>query len=247
MKEKKFNWQAIIRLLISLILIGAIILLAYLILRHFGLTSLTSEQIQEIVGKTGFWGPFVFVLISFLQVTFIPIPSTITVLAGNFMFGPWISILYSFIGCFLGSLLAFKLGRILGRPFVNWVVGDKETVNKYLDKVKGKELVVFFFMFLLPAFPDDALCSLAGITKLQWKEFILMQVIARPTGIFATVFLMSGEIIPYHGWGLIVLGLFAVLGVTAFIICYKNADKINGLLNRFFNYLSGLIFKKKGD
>lgn len=245
MQKKKINWQAIGRLLILILLLSAILLIGYLILKHFGLTELNSEQIRDIVDKTGFWGPLVFIVISFLQVTFIPIPSTITVLAGSLMFGPWLSILYSFIGCFLGSLVAFLLGRFLGRRFVNWVVGDKETVDKYLDKVKGKELVVFFFMFLLPAFPDDALCSVAGITKLKWKEFILMQVIAKPIGIIATVFLMSGEIIPYHGWGLVVLGALGALGIAAFVISYKNADKINNALNKFFDFVGNIFTKKK--
>lgn len=245
MQKKKINWQAIGRLLILILLLSAILLIGYLILKHFGLTKLNSEQIRDIVDKTGFWGPLVFIVISFLQVTFIPIPSTITVLAGSLMFGPWLSILYSFIGCFLGSLVAFLLGRFLGRRFVNWVVGDKETVDKYLDKVKGKELVVFFFMFLLPAFPDDALCSVAGITKLKWKEFILMQVIARLIGIIATVFLMSGEIIPYHGWGLVVLGVLGALGIAAFVISYKKADKINNALNKFFDFVGNIFTKTK--
>ena len=32
----------------------------------------------------------------------------------------------------LKSILSFKLGRLLGRPFVNWIVKDNEAVNKYL-------------------------------------------------------------------------------------------------------------------
>ena len=39
------------------------------------------------------------------------------------------------------------LGRKIGRPFVNWIVGDKETVDYYLKKLKGKETIILFFMF----------------------------------------------------------------------------------------------------
>ena len=72
-----------------------------------------------------------------------------------------------------------------------------------------------------------------------------MQVIVRPIGIIATVFLMSGEIIPYEGWGLFVLGGLVILGIIAFIICFKNADKINKYLKRFFDSVSNFIFRKR--
>lgn len=246
-KKKKEIKGMIIRFSISLLIIGVILLVAYLIFRHLGYTSMSKEILQEKIEKTGAWGPIVFIFVSFLQVTFIPIPGMVTILAGNLLFGPWISLLYSFIGMFLGSVLAFKLGRVLGRPFVNWIVGDKETVDKYLNKARGKEVVAFFFMFLLPMFPDDALCSIAGITPIKWPEFILMQLISKPIGILGTLFFMSGEIIPFRGWGLFVIGGVAVLSVIAFIICFKNAEKINDKLNAFFEKIARKFKKKKAE
>lgn len=242
-KKKKEIKGMIIRFSISLLIIGIILLIVYLIFRHLGYTSMSKEILQEKIEKTGAWGPIVFIVVSFLQVTFIPIPGAVTILAGNLLFGPWLSLFYSFIGMFLGSMLAFKLGRVLGRPFVNWVVGDKETVDQYLNKARGKEFVVFFFMFLLPMFPDDALCSIAGITPLKWSEFIFMQSISKPIGILGTLFFMSGEIIPFKGWGLIVISVVAILSIIAFIICFKNAEKINEKLNAFFDKIA-IKFKR---
>ncbi len=54
-----------------------------------------------------------------------------------------------------------------------------------------------------------------------------MQIITRATSIGATLLFMSGEIIPFHGWGLIVLGIIAVIGIVAFIVCFKKAEQIN--------------------
>ena len=139
----------------------------------------------------------------------------------------------------LGGSLAFWLGRLIGKKFVYWVAGDKETVEDYLHKMKGKESVVLFFMFLFPFFPDDMLCCLAGITSMSFTTFTIMQVITRFTSISATIFFMSGEIIPYHGWGIPVLILISILGIIAFIISYKNADKIQ---DWFVN-----LFKKKKE
>ena len=243
--KKKQIKGIIIRILISLLIVGVIILVSYLVFKKLGYLDLTKEELRDEISKTGAWGPLVFVLVSFLQVTFIPIPGAITILAGSLLFGPFLSFVYSFIGSFIGSILAFGLGRWFGRPFVNWIAGDKHTVDKYLQKSKGKENVVFFFMFLLPLFPDDLLCSVAGITKISWRNFILMQIICKPIGILATLFFMSGEIIPYHGWGLVVLAVLAVLSIIAFIIAYKNADRINNALNNFFTKIA--LKKQKND
>lgn len=240
-ENKKKIKKAIIKLMISTIVLIAIVAIGYLILDFFNLTNITETQIQELVDKTGAWGPIVYILIVFLQVTFIPIPGVVVILAGNVMFGPWLTLLYCFIGMMIGALLSFKLGRLLGRPFVNWVVGDKETVNQYLKKVRGKEFVVFFFMFLLPIFPDDALCALAGITPLKWSEFTFMQLVSRPISILGTLFFMSGDIIPFKGWGILIIIIIAILSIVAFILCYKNADRITDFFDKILKKIS---FKK---
>jgi uncharacterized membrane protein YdjX (TVP38/TMEM64 family) len=195
------------------------------------------------------WAPLVFIAISFLQVTFIPIPGAVTILAGSYLFGAWLSYLYSYIGFMLGSIVAFWLGKKIGRPFVNWVFGSKEEVDSYLARLKGKEKVCLFFMFLLPMFPDDALCAIAGILPISWTEFLIMQIITRATSIAGTLFFMSGEIIPFHGWGLVVIGLVAVLAIVAFIICYKNAEKLNAAFDKSMTKLASLfkIKRQKGN
>ena len=174
-------------------------------------------------------------------VTFIPIPSTVTILAGNYLFGPGLSFLYSYIGIIIGSVLAFFLGRLIGRPFVNWVIGDVTAVDEYLKRMKNKEKVVLFFMFLLPLFPDDAICALAGILPISFLSFLFMQIVTRATSIGGTLLFMSGEVIPYNGWGLAVIIVVCVLAIIAFIYSFKNAEKINDL---FYKLIDKIFYKK---
>lgn len=239
---------------IGKLLFGVLVIVAFfavLILTfHFGFgitwNDLTNqEKMQEFIKSTGSWGRIIFILISFLQVTFVPIPGMVTILAGNYLFGLVESFILSYIGMLIGSFVAFFLGRKIGRPFVNWVVGDKNTVDMYLKKLKGRELVLFFFMFLLPFFPDDLLCSVAGITSISWFAFIILQVITRFTSIGGTLLFMSGEFIPYSGWGvpvLIILGIFA--GIL-FIISYKYSDKINHFLENLSTKITNLFKSRK--
>ena len=215
------------RLIISALIIGGIILGVYLIFKALGITDLTREQIQDFVQSTGAVAPLVFIAISFAQVTLVPIPGMVTILAGNYVFGIWLSFLYSYIGMMIGSVVAWWLGRAVGRPYVNWVAGGVEQADEWLKRLKGRETVFLFFAFLLPVFPDDLLCSVAGILPIRFSTFMIMQVITRFTSIGASLLFMSGEIIPFHGWGLIVLGTVGIICVIAFILGMKYADKLN--------------------
>ena len=196
MQDKKTTLKKIAISVLSIIVFLGII---YLIFHLLGWTKISKEELQSKIEKTGVVAPLVFILISFLQVTFIPIPGTVTILVGNYLFGFWLSFLYSYIGMFIGGILAYFLGRWIGRPFINWLAGSKEEANRWIKKLKGKEKVLLFFMFLLPLFPDDLLCSLAGVLPITFLEFLLMQGITRATTIGGTLLFASGEIIPLKG------------------------------------------------
>lgn len=243
--EKKIEWKkTIIKLFIGVLIIILFLALVFLALHLMGYDKITKEALQEIVNSTGIYGKLIFIILSFLQVTFIPIPAAITIISGNILFGFWEGFFLSFIGILFGSIVSFLLGRVIGRRFVNWAFGDKETVDYYLEKIKGKEVVLLFFMFLLPCFPDDALCSIAGITNIKTSIFVVMQLITRVTSILGTLFFMSGEIIPYKGWGLIIIILVAILAIIAFMFTYKNAEKINTKLENISLKITNIFNKK---
>ncbi len=227
MNDNKISKKTILRLLLSVLIMAAILGAFYLVAYLLGWTKFTQDELQAFLSSKGAVAPLIFIGISFLQVTFIPIPSAVTIIAGNYLFGFWQSFLYSYVGIITGSLFAFFLGKLLGRPFVNWACGSKEDADSYMKRLKGKETVVLFFMFLLPTFPDDALCALAGILPIGWAKFIFIQATTRVTSIFGTLIFMSGEIIPYNGWGIAIIVVVAVLSIIAFILCFKNAEKIN--------------------
>ena len=229
---KKENKQALIRLVASLFIIGISMLLLYFLFKNLGLTNVTREGLQDYIKEKGALAPVIFILATFLQVTIIPIPSTLTVLAGNYLFGPWVSFLYSYVGLLAGSYLAYILGRVLGRPYLNWVAGDKKKVDLYLLRLKGKENVALFFAFLFPFFPDDLLCSVAGMVKTPPLTFTIMQLITRATSVGATLLFMSGEVIPYTQWGILIIALLIVLSLIGLFLGMKYSSQINDFLDR---------------
>ncbi|MBE6691041.1 MAG: TVP38/TMEM64 family protein [Ruminococcaceae bacterium] len=234
------------RLLLSTLSAGVLLLALYLLLRRFGWTAIDREGLQQSIAATGAVAPLAYIGITVLQVTLIPIPGAVTILAGNYLFGAWRAFLYSYIGMLAGSMLAYFLGKLLGRPFVNWIAGGADVTERWLKKLRKRENVLLFFAFLFPCFPDDLLCAVAGVLPITVGVFFLMQLITRATSIGATLLFLSGEVIPFSGWGIPVLCAVGLLGLSAFLLCMRYADRINALLERLSDRILGFLGGKPG-
>lgn len=200
-----------------------------------------SENISDLMKKTGIWGPLIYILIQFLQVTFIPIPSTITTVAGMVAFQNLpLVLICSLVGMIAGSLFAFFLGRVFGVKLLIWMVGAK-SYNKYQKMLKGRDKMMLFMMFLLPVFPDDLLCIFAGITTMSYTTFLIMQIITRPIGIVGTV--LSVDIlakIPLNTWWGILIWIIVGLAVVAMMVClWKYSGKLENWLVRLITKYFG--------
>ena len=96
------------------------------------------EKFKEYLEQAGSWMTALFITLQFLQVVILPIPSTVTVVAGSALFGPLYGSLYSLIGILIGSIVAFLIGRYAGFRVVAWIVGE-ETLEKWLKKLTGQK------------------------------------------------------------------------------------------------------------
>ncbi len=229
--EKK---NSILKLILSAVVIGLLIGVIYFVLQKVGLKDITKEELQEIIESQGAKAPLAFILISFLQVTLIPVPALVTILAGNYVFGMAESFLYSYVGMFLGAMAAFTLGKLIGRPFVNWIVGSKEKVDDWLYKIKGKEGVLIFFLFLVPLFPDDVLCAIAGLLPFSFLTFAGIQLVTRALSIFVTLLFMSGQMLTWDSWGIPVLIFVIILFIVSFVFAFKYTDEIEDFFSSIF-------------
>ena len=166
-----------------------------------------------------------FIIIQFLQVVVLPIPSFVTVGAGVLMFGEFKGAIYSCIGIIIGSLVAFFIGRIFGYRTVKWLIGE-EKLNKTLNIVKGKDKVILTFMFLFPFFPDDLLCFVAGITTISPAFFCVMIIVTRIITVFTSSYSLGNKIIPFDTWwGITLWCMFFIVTFFIMRILLKNGDK----------------------
>ena len=136
--------------------------------------------------------------------------------------------IYSFIGIVTGSIVAFAVGRWIGYKAVKWIVGQ-DTLDKWLQKLKGKDYLILSIMFLLPMFPDDVLCFVAGLSSMTWPYFLVMIVITRLISVVTTSY--SIGFIPFNTWwGILIWIVLAALVVVAFWLVCKYSDKIDNFI-----------------
>lgn len=228
--------QAIHRLILCTIICLDVVALVFFIVSATGIISkLTSiEALRDYIASFGATAVLIFILFQFLQVVILPIPGSVSVGVGVALFGPLRCSIFSFIGILLGSLVAFTIGRVIGYKAVCWIVG-KDDLDKWLKKLKGKDYLLLSIMFLLPLFPDDILCFVAGLSSITWLYFIIMIIITRAISVLTTSF--SLQLIPFNTWwGITIWIILAAAVVASFWLVWKYSDKIDAFIKRKFKF-----------
>ncbi len=178
------------------------------------------ETLRTYIQGAGKWAAFIFILLQFLQVIILPLPGSVTVASGVILFGPMLSFIYSFIGITVGSLVAFFVGKVFGLKVVKWLVGE-ESLDRWLEGFNSGHYFIITAMFILPLFPDDILCFIAGLSAMSNTYFLIMIIITRFVSIFATAF--SVGFIPFNTWwGISIWLVIAVLALLSVFIIYNH-------------------------
>lgn len=231
-KNKTGGYRAIIIALIILffVLLALCFVYATGLMEHVS----TVEELREFISSFGANAVLIMLAFQILQVVILPVPGVVAVGATVALFGAFKGALISLIGILIGSFIAFYIGRSLGYRAASWVVGEK-SLEKVLQKVKGKDKAVLTVMFVFPFFPDDVLCFVAGLSTMSAKFFSVMIIIARIISVFTTAYSLDGNIIPYNTWwGILIWAvLIAAVGGIAYLV-YKKGETIEKRIIGFF-------------
>ena len=171
-------------------------------------------QNPQELRKLGEGSEWLFIAIQVLQVVIAPIPGQAAAFAGGFIFGFWKGWGLTTLGLVIGSLVAMTLARLLGISLVRKIVPEK--IIQSFDKViSDGGYMTFFMIFLLPALPDDAVCFLAGLTKLKLLPLSVVCLLGRAPGMAVLSLTGAGFA---DGMTLWVKILFAVMMILSVIL-----------------------------
>ena len=133
----------------------------------------------------------VFCVFQVLQVLIAPIPGELLQVAGGYVYGIWKGTLYSTLGIYSGSIIAFYIARWLGWPLLRvFLPADKiEHLSSLLNSQKS--IIGIFIVFLIPGIPKDILSYVAGVMPINFVSFFIAASLGRLPGIFMSAYIGS--------------------------------------------------------
>lgn len=143
------------------------------------------QVVQRLLAflQTGY-GPLLFIALYAVRPLFLFSAVLLTV-AGGFVFGPLLGLVYTVIGSNLSATVAYLLGRFLGAGLLE---GQPSAglVRRYAERMRDSSfetVLVMRFVFL----PYDLVNYLAGLLHIRWAPFILATLLGSLPGTLAFV------------------------------------------------------------
>ena len=145
------------------------------------------DWIEHQLEGLGAVAPVAFVALQTGQVILAPIPGQLLAGVGGYLFGTWLGAGYSMVGVVIGSTVVFLVSRRFGRSYAERVI-EQSALRRWDAFVDRGGVPALFVCFLLPTFPDDLLCFVAGLTGLRLRRFLALVVVGRTPTFLAVAY-----------------------------------------------------------
>lgn len=154
----------------------------------FSLPAVNTFFTNLILNSNGVVAYAVIFAIMFLQVVALNIPAYVVLMASaktgmDILSFPYISVVLS--AYMLGCVVAYFIGRKFGIKAIKWCAGSDEDFTKWSNVLNSKGKWWYFASVILPIFPDDLLCIVAGSVKFNFKFYFFANLIGRGVGLIA--------------------------------------------------------------
>jgi uncharacterized membrane protein YdjX (TVP38/TMEM64 family) len=174
------------------------------------------QAVTEAVKSSGLWGPTILFVLFVLQVFFAFIPGQALMVASGYIYGFSGGMLITWVSLVTGGQAAFWLARRYGRRFAaKWI--STAILDRWDKNAAGQGIGFFAITLVLPLFPNDAMCYVAGLGRISSRRFLIANMLGRGLASFITVFVGAyGSQIPVQVW--VGIGIFILLGFIAWQI-----------------------------
>jgi uncharacterized membrane protein YdjX (TVP38/TMEM64 family) len=169
------------------------------------------EAVSTYLRGYGTWGPIVLFLLMVAQVFVAVIPGHALMITAGYVYGT-LGLFVIIASTILGSQIAFFIARRYGRSLIDRLA-PPQVVERWDRIARNQGTIFYFFAFVLPIFPSDLMCYVAGLGRISARRFLVANILGRSVvAISITVIGMYGLNPPLAFWLVFVgglLGMFA--------------------------------------
>jgi uncharacterized membrane protein YdjX (TVP38/TMEM64 family) len=175
------------------------------------------KAVSEYLQGFGSLGPIVLFLLLVAQVFIAFIPGHALMVTAGYVYGSlglWIVI----ASTIFGSQIAFLIARRYGRDFI-YKVASSEILERWDGIARHQGILFYFFSFVLPIFPSDLMCYVAGLSTISARRFLIANILGRTCcAVFITLIGIYGMHPPVWFW---VVAIVAISAFSAGWVIYK--------------------------
>ncbi len=173
--------------------------------RVLGLPDVAS--LRASVRSAGAAGGLVFVG-GYAVLALLPAPKAVLTVLGGALFGWWLGTVLSLIGALVGAVVAFELGRLLGREAVERLLGGRVATVDSLLRDHGLGAVVA--VRLVPLVPFTAINYASGLSGVRRRDYLVGSALGMVPG--------SAAYAAIGAWGAEPWGVFAAAAALVVLV-----------------------------
>lgn len=170
------NMKKWFKIFFVILLFASISVAIYFILKAFNIASIST--LKELINNSGKWAIVVYTLILIFVLVvfcFVPLLNTALAILGIAMFGSATALAANLIAIIFSTSILFFIGDKLGEKFIAKLIG-RESLISTQNKIYNKSRFWLPLLFVAPGVPDEAVCLVAGMTKIKFLPFLLFSI-----------------------------------------------------------------------
>lgn len=163
---------------------------------------------------------------AFAVLAFLGVPQFVLIAAAVVAFGPWLGLVYSWIGTMVSATVGFGLGRKIGGRAIASLggIGGGEGIASFMALVGRNGFMASLIVRLVPSAPFIVVNMAAGVTPMRFRDFVAGTALGIIPKIALTAFAGNSIVQAMKGGGgqsLILLALAAVIWLVTGLIARR--------------------------
>jgi uncharacterized membrane protein YdjX (TVP38/TMEM64 family) len=179
------------------------------------------QAVSAYLKSYGALGPIVLFVLMIAQVFVAVIPGHALMVTAGYVYGG-LGLFIVITSTVIGSQIAFTIARWYGRDLIN-KLASPEIIERWNKAAQHQGIIFYFFAFVLPIFPSDLMCYVAGLATISPKHFLISNILGRTCcAVFITFIGIYGMHPPVMFW---IISILVISALFAGWALYKKSGK----------------------